>query len=102
MLAKKNLKLGELMLRWDKDSDGTVTRLEFRKNCLEMGVDAHPRDIDMLFDSLDSDGKPPIGAHAPMCTSTASEAKGEVETYDFPTHCSHHTWPHRWWVARFG
>jgi hypothetical protein len=33
-----------------------VTRKEFRANVMEMGVVAHVLDVDLFFDTLDSDG----------------------------------------------
>jgi len=56
VITKRNLKVGELIAKWDKDGDGTVTMVEFRTNLIEMGVEADGADIDKLFISLDSDG----------------------------------------------
>jgi len=56
VITKRNLKVGELISKWDKDGDGSVTMVEFRTNLIEMGVEADGADIDKLFISLDSDG----------------------------------------------
>ena len=56
LLMKKNLKIGEVLKAWDGDGDGTVTRKEFRVKVIDMGVQAHPLDIDRFFDSYDNDG----------------------------------------------
>ena len=55
-LLYRNLKIGEVVTRWDKDGDGTITMTEFRSNVVALGVEAHPLDIDKLFLQLDTDG----------------------------------------------
>ena len=59
MIIKSNLKIGDVVSKWVKKKD--VSKADFRKHVLEMGVVAkteankdHP--IDVLFDSLDEDG----------------------------------------------
>jgi Ca2+-binding EF-hand superfamily protein len=56
MIVKRNMKLGEVVQKWDKDGDGTVDKREFRENVLAMGVVAKAEAIDALFDTYDSDG----------------------------------------------
>ena len=60
MIMKRNMKIGEVVSKWDKDGDNTVSRAEFRQNVKELGVDdkssTAKNDINALFDSLDTDG----------------------------------------------
>ena len=55
ILILRNLKIGEIIKRWDKDGDGSVTRSEFHKNVKELGVTANRTDVDVFFDTLDDD-----------------------------------------------
>ena len=43
---KRGLKIGELITKWDKDGDNTVSKPEFRQNVLDMGVEAPADKID--------------------------------------------------------
>ena len=54
LIVKRNLKIGDLTSKWVKKKD--VSRADFRKHVLELGVVAEEKDIDALFDSLDDDG----------------------------------------------
>ena len=54
LIAKRNLKIGDLTTKWVKKKD--VSRADFRKHVLEMGVQAEGSAIDSLFDKLDEDG----------------------------------------------
>ena len=56
LIIKRNLKIGDLVSKWDVSGDGLVDRGEFRKSVKELGVKAEDTEIDALFDSLDSDG----------------------------------------------
>lgn len=53
-MMKLNLKLGEVVSKWDSNADGFIDRKEFRAIVLGM-IEAHPLDIDKLFDELDAD-----------------------------------------------
>jgi len=55
LILKRNLKVGELVKKWDKDGDGTVTSKEFVANMLEMGVEVAPAELQKLFEKLDAD-----------------------------------------------
>ena len=54
LIVKRNLKIGDLTSKWVKKKD--VTRADFRRHVLELGVLAEGKAIDALFDSLDHDG----------------------------------------------
>jgi len=56
LIMKRNLKIGDVVTKWDPSGDGSVDKSEFRVNVLGMGVKAEPEAIDELFDSLDDDG----------------------------------------------
>jgi len=56
LIMKRNLKIGDVITKWDPSGDGSVDKGEFRTNVIAMGVKAEPEAIDELFDSLDDDG----------------------------------------------
>jgi len=56
MMIKRNMKIGDVVTKWDKDFDGSVSKTEFRTCVGEMGVTAEAAEVDALFDSLDADG----------------------------------------------
>ena len=50
MIMKRNLKIGDVVTKWDKDGDGTVSKAEFRANVAELGVAADKKEVDALFE----------------------------------------------------
>ena len=56
LIIKRNLKIGDIITKWDPSNDGSVDKKEFRANVLDMGVISEPEALDELFDSLDDDG----------------------------------------------
>jgi len=56
LIMKRNLKIGDVITKWDPSGDGSVDKGEFRTNVIAMGVKAEPEAIDELFASLDDDG----------------------------------------------
>ena len=54
LIVKRNLKIGDLTSKWVKKKD--VSRADFRRHVLELGVLAEGKAIDAMFDSLDQDG----------------------------------------------
>ena len=59
MIVKRNMKIGDLTAKWDKDGDGSVSKAEFRKNVGDLGVVGvtdFRSEVDALFDSYDDDG----------------------------------------------
>ena len=56
VLATRNIKIGEVVTKWDKDGDGTVDPKEFRSRIKELGLRADPKEVDGLFAELDEDG----------------------------------------------
>ena len=55
-IISRNLKVAEVMTKWDKSGDGSLEADEFRSAVLELGVEATPAEIDALFVKLDTDG----------------------------------------------
>ena len=55
-VVRRNMKIGDLVNKWDKDGDGSVSKAEFRANVLELVKDAQRVEVDALFDSYDDDG----------------------------------------------
>ena len=55
-IISRNLKVAEVMTKWDKSGDGSLEADEFRSAVLELGVEATPAEIDSLFVKLDTDG----------------------------------------------
>lgn len=55
-IISRNLKVAEVMTKWDKSGDGSLEADEFRDAVLELGVEAAPAEIDALFVKLDTDG----------------------------------------------
>ena len=56
IILKRNMKIGDVLTKWDPSNDGSVDKGEFRANVLALGVVAEPEEIDTLFDTLDADG----------------------------------------------
>ena len=56
LLHAKSMKLGELMLKWDRSGDGAIDKLEFRSNVRNLGLEASNVELDELFAKLDEDG----------------------------------------------
>jgi len=46
----------DLFREWDEDGDGTVSKKEFRKAIIHLGLQVPPATADELFDSFDLDG----------------------------------------------
>lgn len=55
ILKSKGLKVGDVVERWG-GKDGSIDKKEFRDQTMALGIDSDPKDIDLLFDSLDGDG----------------------------------------------
>ena len=58
LLHQKKIKLEDLMLEWDRNKDGDISKQEFRLHTKKLGLDQthSTADIDSLYDSLDLDG----------------------------------------------
>ena len=55
-IVSKGWKVADLMGKWDKDGDGSVSKDEFRVNVSAMGVQSSVAEVDALFDQYDDDG----------------------------------------------
>lgn len=62
IITSRNLKVSDIIIKWDPSNDGSVDKKEFRENVKELGVKASDDEIDALFDSLDEDGGGSLGA----------------------------------------
>ena len=52
----------DLFREWDEDGDGTVSKKEFRKAMPLLGLsDVDPKEVDALFETLDTKGEGAIG-----------------------------------------
>ena len=56
LIRLKGMKASDVVTKWDKDGDGTISKEEFREQVLELGVQGEPSAIDDLFDRYDDDG----------------------------------------------
>lgn len=56
VMAKRNIKIGDVASNWDANHDGMMSKVEFRNSVSEMGVEATAEEIDELFDSYDTTG----------------------------------------------
>ena len=56
-LSRSSQRVMDIFKQWDDDNSGSITKKEFRRAVLGMGLDmiASSDEIDMVFDSLDSD-----------------------------------------------
>jgi len=55
-IVARNWKAADIMMRWDADGDGSLSKGEFRQNVQDLGVLGKPEAIDALFDEYDGDG----------------------------------------------
>ena len=56
MITKKNIKIVDILIKWDTSGDNVINKAEFRKHVVELGVEASAKDIDACFESYDKDG----------------------------------------------
>ena len=56
LIKRRNIKVSELVGTWDEDGSGYIDRKEFRVHVRLVGLDATDKDLDQIFDQLDSDG----------------------------------------------
>jgi hypothetical protein len=56
IILKKNLRIGEVVSKYDKNNDGELSREEFTAQSFEMGLEASVPDVYLFFDTLDADG----------------------------------------------
>lgn len=56
LLAKRNIKVGDVVATWDSDGDGSLVCKEFMWKVREMGLDATDEELETLFEKIDLDG----------------------------------------------
>lgn len=56
LLAKRQVKIGDMMSSWDTDGDGQVSQKEFVTQLKQLGVDATSEELEAFFVQLDEDG----------------------------------------------
>ena len=56
LLLRKNIRIHEILVEWDSNGDGEITKVEFRKHLRNLGVTCEVEAIDALFDFYDEDG----------------------------------------------
>ena len=61
-IVYKNMKIGDVMKKWDKDGGGKLDKVEFREAVLEMGVDATAAELDEHFTKIDGNGNGELDA----------------------------------------
>lgn len=54
LMVKKNMKIVDILVKWDSSGSGEVSKAEFRHHCRELGVIADSTAIDICFDGYDS------------------------------------------------
>jgi Ca2+-binding EF-hand superfamily protein len=55
LILKKNIKIVDVLLKWDTSGDGLIDKSEFRTHTKELGVVAEAKAIDACFDKYDKD-----------------------------------------------
>ena len=56
LLVKNQMKISDVLIKWDTRNDGEIGRGDFRKHSRALGVVASTEDLDACFDSIDADG----------------------------------------------
>ena len=64
----------DLFKEWDEDSDGTVSKAEFRKAMPILGLAVPRREVDELFDSWDLDGSGALDLKVCACPARLAPA----------------------------
>lgn len=77
LLVKRNLKIADILIKWDANGNGTVSKSEFRFHVRELGVTAENPAIDECFNSYDADsgGSLDISEIKPALKKLAQAAK---------------------------
>ena len=48
-IVKRNLKIGDIVSKWDADGDGQVSRKEFSNGMAAMGIEVSKAEVDEVF-----------------------------------------------------
>jgi hypothetical protein len=56
LLVKKQIKIGEIVVKWDASENGEISKAEFANQVRALGVVAETAEIDAHFDTHDADG----------------------------------------------
>ena len=76
----KRMKVGDVLQKWDANGDGELEKPEFRQNVKSLGVQAEGREIDELFDSLNTDGGKTLSmAEVKVALKTLTEDAAAVD-----------------------
>ena len=83
---QRNVKIGDVANKWDKEGKGVIKPNEFRTHMKTLGFKADPSEIDDIFHQIDSDGG---GAHIACKPMTANSPPSPICSSDrAPSHCS--------------
>ena len=77
LLAANRSRVIDLFKAWDTDSDGLISKPEFRRAMDALGLDAADDDIDAIFEHLDADGNGNISfreLHRELSAATQSSS----------------------------
>ena len=55
LIVKRAYKIGDIIVKWDTDGNGSVSKDEFRIHCRALGVSAKDEEFDQIFDKFDPD-----------------------------------------------
>ena len=86
-IARRNIKIADILIKWDSDASGEVGKKEFRSHVRELGVIAETKAIDACFDSIDTDGGGSLEIEELRSAlrdlaKAAKDAKGEEATME--------------------
>jgi Ca2+-binding EF-hand superfamily protein len=56
LLVKRNMKVGDMVAKWDVDHDGALDKKEFLKNVADLGLEASAEELEALYIKIDADG----------------------------------------------
>lgn len=56
LLVKRNMKVGDMVAKWDVDHDGALDKKEFLKNVADLGLEASAEELEALYVKIDADG----------------------------------------------
>ena len=86
LLIKRKLMITDILLKWDKDKNGTINKTEFRVHVRHLGVEAEDEAIDVCFDKYDVDGGgsldiPELKPTLKKCAQAAQEAEDALAKF---------------------
>mmetsp|Transcript_51983 Transcript_51983/g.103453 ORF Transcript_51983/g.103453 Transcript_51983/m.103453 type:complete len:158 (-) Transcript_51983:103-576(-) len=54
IISLRNIRLNDVVTKWDKNGNGELSKSEFRKELIELGIEAPRHEVSDLFDELDT------------------------------------------------